>query len=141
MAQTIEHRTLKSVKNNKGGQLIDVNVLDYVTILINYLAAIYFLCEMNYFAIDPHSIVLLRGDNTASESWAKKGSKHSPMGQALGCLQCALMLDNQVGLKLLHISARENVIADKISRVESESDFPRAFLDLCQKHLALIGCH
>lgn len=136
----IRRRTLKSVKNNKGGKLININVLEYAAILISFLAAIYFLRERNYLSIDPHPVVLLRGDNTASESWAKKGSKHSPMGRALGRLQCALMIDNPVGFRQLHISTKENVIADGISRVEREAHFPRAFFALCQKYPALIGC-
>lgn len=136
----VQRRTLKFVKNNKSGDLIDINVLEYAAILINFLAASHCLRAMDLLALDPHPVLLLRGDNSASESWAKKGSKHSPMGRALGRLQCALMLDNPIGLRLRHISTGDNVVADDISRVDHESNFPHAFLTLCQEHPALIGC-
>jgi hypothetical protein len=138
--EEIRLRTLKYVRNNEKGILIDINVLEYAAILINFIIATYFFRHTKYLDIDPHPIVLLRGDNTASEAWTRKGSKHSPSGRALGKLQCATMINNPVGLRFSHITSGENDVADKISRVLKETHFPGAFLHLCQEFPDLIGC-
>ena len=138
--EEVKMRTLRHVKSRKDGKLIDINVLEYAAILINFLAASFCLRLLNYFEYDPHPIMLLQGDNTASKAWLQKGSKHSPVGRALGQIQCAFMLDNPVGVRFAHVDTKSNVIADNTSRVIREADFPRAFLDLCQKHPELVGC-
>jgi hypothetical protein len=89
---------------------------------------------------DPHPMVLISGDNTVSESWAKKASKHSPVWRALGRIQCGLMINNPVGLLTNHIPTEENVVADDISRVESKLALAHEFPRLCQAHPALSGC-
>ena len=45
-----------------------------------------------------------------------------------------------VGLHTKLISMKESIIADNISCIQHKSEFPTAFLCLCQAHTALAGC-
>ena len=137
----IRLRTLLHLKNNNSGQFIDINCLEYAGILITFIGICHRLRETNALATDPNPVVLCSGDNAVSESWSKKASKHSPIGRALGRLQCATMINNPVALLTDHVSSEENVVADKISRIESELDLPTKFPHIAQEHATLTGCH
>jgi hypothetical protein len=121
--------------------LIDINVLEYAGILVMFLITCYRINQLNLLEEDPHPQVLMRGDNTTSESWSKKASKHSPAGRALGRLQCALMLNNPIALQANHIPTEQNIVADKISRVASETHLAAAIPHIEQEHPELTGCH
>lgn len=136
----IRQRTLLHLKNNNSGKFIDINVLEYAGLLITFVACYHRLVERRALEQDPNPMVLVSGDNTVSESWSRKASKHSPIGRALGRIQCGLMIDNPVGFLTDHIPTEENVVADKISRIESELALSHAFPRLCQEHPALSGC-
>lgn len=139
--QAIRLRTLLHIRNNSNNKLISINVLEYVALLVTFLLAQKEIVSSNALEADPHPHVLVEGDNTASESWSKKGAKHSSCGRALGRLHAALMIDNPVHFKVTHIATDNNVVADKISRVDSESDLPRVITLLKQEHPDLDGCH
>jgi hypothetical protein len=136
----IRRRTLLHTKNNNSGNFIDINVLEYAGVLVTFVACYHRLMERRALEQDPHPMVLISDDNKVSESWSKKASKHSPIGRALGRLQCGTMIDNPVGLLTEHISSEENVVADKISRVENELALTHEFPRLCQEHPVLSGC-
>ena len=78
--QSIRARTLRFVKNNKQGNLIDINLLEYATLVITDIIAHDRIQTLGHLSHDPHPHVLYYGDNTTSESWAEKGAKHSPGG-------------------------------------------------------------
>jgi hypothetical protein len=136
----IRLRTLLHLKNNNSGLFIDINCLEYAGILITFIGICYRLRETKALEQDPHPMALCSGDNSVSESWSKKASKHSPIGRALGRLQCATMINNPVGLLTDHVSSEENVVADKISRIHTESDLPTDFPTIVQAHPVLTGC-
>jgi hypothetical protein len=136
----IKLRTLKYIKDKKSGKLIDINVLEYASIIVTYLLSCQQIVAQEILLEDPHPIVLVKGDNTCSESWSKKGCKKSAMGRALGRLQSALMLNNPVGLKVEHISTTANVIADKISRILNETDLVVEIPKIQAEHPELAGC-
>ena len=135
--ESIRCRTLKYVKNKQSGLLIDINVLEYAMFLITC----HRINQMKLLETVPHPQVLMRGDNTTSESWSKKVSKHSPVGRALGRLQCALMLNNPIALQSNHIPTELNVVADKISRVDSETNQAATIPRIQKEHPELTGCH
>ena len=135
----VKKYTLVYVKNNKDGSLISINVLEYAALLINY-AATYHFYKLHPDASDPYPLVLLRGDNTASESWIDKACNSSLIGRALSRLQCAMMMNNPVGIYSGHISTKDNIIADLISRIECESHSNREFLKISQDYPELDGC-
>ena len=85
-------------------------------------------------------MVLLRADNTTAEVWAQKGSKRSFLGRALGLLQCALMINNPVGINVSHVSTTDNVVADRISRIIKESNLETEMNTLMQDFPQLICC-
>jgi len=107
---------------------VDINILEYSALLVNYLVCTHLILRQYRLVHDPHPAILLHGDSTASESWVTKVSKHSHIVQALGHLQCTIMLQSPVGLQTKHISTKENVIADNISCIQHESEFSTAFL-------------
>ena len=131
--------TLRFVKNNKSGTLISINALEYAALIINYVAAChYFLTNKD--PLDPYPSVLLYADNTAAESWAIKGCKSSTVGRHLGLLQCALMINNPVGISTGRVSTEKNVVADRISRVKKETNILPSFHSLMQDFPQLKSC-
>jgi hypothetical protein len=131
--------TLKFVKNNEKGDLISINVLEYAAGLINYAAAYhYYLTHPD--PNDPYPVVKLYLDNTASESWIIKACKGSLAGRALSRLQCAMMINNPVGIQAEHVTTVANVIADEISRIKKETNSLRGFASILQAYPEVAGC-
>ena len=137
---SIKRRTLRHVKNNKRGDLIDINLLEYATNILMNVIACHRIQDLEILTIDPFPHVLYFGDNTSAESWATKGAKHSPGARALGRLQSALMVNNPVHFRVQHIPTAENVVADKISRILRESLLTREIPLIQQEHPELAGC-
>ncbi|KAL3779516.1 hypothetical protein HJC23_011152 [Cyclotella cryptica] len=138
---SVRSRTLKYLKNNSTGNLIDINVLEYAAIIITFLASYYSIAHRPPdLGADPHPVVLIRTDNSSSEAWAQKGSRVSFSGRALGRLQAALLMRNPVGLRTSHISTSENVVADTLSRFSNINELLTSFPTLLQTQKELIGC-
>ena len=137
--EEIRECTLKFIKSNKNGKLISINVLEYAGGLINFAAAYhYFLNHPDQ--DDPYPVVRLFLDNTASESWIIKACKGSLAGRALSCLQCAMMINNPVGIQAEHVTTIANKIADKISRIKKETNSVRGFASILQAYPEIAGC-
>jgi hypothetical protein len=83
---------------------------------------------------------LLIADNTAAESWMETACNSSLIGRALSRLQCAMMMNNNVGFHTGHVTTTNNVIADRISRLKRESHSMRGFESLLQEYPELAGC-
>ena len=137
----VQKRTLRYVKNNKNGNLISINVLEYAALIINYIAAThYFRIHLDK-VTDPHPTTLLYADNSTAEAWMKmKQCKDSLIGRALGRLQCALMVNNHVGISVGHVTTKKNVIADRISRIKRETNLLPEFSKLLQDYPQLNSC-
>ena len=140
--EKIRNKTLRFIKDGKSGELIDINCLEYATILINYAASMYFwITEDNISKKNiPYPRVRLMTDNACSEVWATKGCKRSLRGRKLGRLQCAMMMNNPVGLDTGHVDTKTNVIADRISRWKKETDTLLGFDTLLQEYPQLSCC-
>ena len=137
--QSIQKYTLRYLRNNKDGKLISINVLEYAALIINYSAS-YHYWHTHPDPADPYPLVLLYGDNAASESWMVKACNTSMIGRALSRLQCAMMINNNVAVQTDHVATEINVIADAISRIKRESDSMRHFETLLQDYPQLAGC-
>ena len=137
---TVRRRTLRFIKNNKRGDLIDINILEYATNIITYVIAYHRIQDLELLKQDPCPHMLYYGDNTASEAWATKGGRHSPGARALGRLQSALMVNNPVHFRAEHITTEANVVADKISRILRESLLSHEIPRIQQEHPELAGC-
>jgi len=70
----------------------------------------------------------------------EKACNSSLIGRALSRLQCAMMMNNNVGLHTGHITTIKNVIADRISRIKRETNSMRGFTSILQDYPALAGC-
>ena len=62
------------------------------------------------------------------------------IGRALGRVQCALMINNPVGLDCDHVCSKDNKVADGLSRIERASNAALYFSSLTQKYPELAGC-
>lgn len=139
--EEIQRRTLRYVRDNSNNNLISINVLEYAALIINYCAATHYYNTYHNDPSDPYPTVLLYADNTTAEAWAKmKQCKTSLIGRNLGLMQCALMLNNRVGINIAHVTTKDNVIADRISRIKKESNFIPHFDQLQQEFPQLTSC-
>ena len=116
---------------DKDGTLVTINPLEYASLIINYVAAMYVLVHVDSPPDNPHPVVLLYADNTAAESWMQKARKSSAGGRTLG-IQAVLMINNPVGTNVDHVISMDNVVADRISRLPTESHLAHEMTILCQ---------
>jgi hypothetical protein len=121
---------------------ISINCLKYVTIIINYCAAITGLLETQI-TNDPHLVVLSVTDNISAKNWMLHTSKNSIIGQALARFFCGLLTGSDVGVNAKWISTDANKIADEISRIKKSNtqlSFDYDFSKLQQDHAELKNC-
>ena len=131
------------MKNNEDKTFILINCLDYVTIIINYCAAISALLE-DEITTDPHPVVLCVTDNISAKNWTVHTSKKSIIGRALARFFCGLLIGSNVGINAKWINTLANKIADEISRIKKSahnpSSFQYDFSKLQQDHAELKHC-
>ena len=60
--------TLRYLHDNRDGNLISINVLEFVTVIIDYCAA-YTVIITECVTDDPHPVLLSTTDNTSADSW------------------------------------------------------------------------
>ena len=135
----VHKRTLIYIRCSKTGKLISINVLEYAAELVNYAASYHYYIT-NPDPTDPYPVVQLNVDNTAAESWAKKSCTTSLAGRGLSRLQCAMMINNPVGINPSWVSTKVNVISDEISRMKKETNSVRDFAKIIQAYPELRGC-
>ena len=138
--EEIKNSTLKFVYNDEHGNLVSINALEYASLIVNFVAATYVLTTVSPSRGDPHPVVLLRADNRTAESWLIKASKSSQAGRALGYVQAALLINNPVGINVQHVTSEDNEIADRISRIASESVLLTEMEKIYQDHPSLTYC-
>ncbi len=73
------NRTLLHLSDNKDKKFISINCLEYVTIIVNYYAAIVAFATKEV-TNDPYPIVLCVTDNTSVLNWTLYTSKKSVIG-------------------------------------------------------------
>ena len=131
--EEVRRRTIRFITTiqTASGRLVSINVLEYAAMIITYVASYYVMILLKPSTSDPYPLLALWADNTTAEAWILKGSKSSFIGRALSRLQCALMINNPVGIWAGHVSTHDNIIADRISRILTEShllsDIPKLF--------------
>ena len=142
-------RTLRHRPNNKDGLLISINVLEFLTVIINYCAALTaYECEQ--ITEDPYPILLNKTDNTSALNWTMHACKDSMIGRRLGRFFCWLMIDSKLGINSDWISTDANEAADEISRLKKASksstpsnnplDWSFDYSSLKQKYTKLKAC-
>ncbi len=141
----IVQRTLFHLKDNKGETFISINCLEYVTIIINYCAAITALLGRDI-TNDSHPVVLCVTDNVSAKNWTMHTCKKSIIGQVLARFFCGLLIGSNVGINAKWISTAANKTADNISRIKKSdtstaSSFHYDFSKLQQNYGELKHCH
>ena len=125
----IQKRTKLFLANNKCGKLISINALEFVCVIINFVAALVAYDE-EFPADDPHPVLLNWCDNTSAIKWCNHACKSSLAGRALGRLFCALLIESKVGINAEYIPTKSNVVSDGISRIKKiKRDSPTSSFD------------
>ena len=118
--QEVVDRTLLHKPDNSDGRLVSINVLEFVTVVINYCAAVHVITTMAP-TDDPHPVVLNITDNRSASNWTSHACLQSKLGRLLARLFCFLLMDSPVGINSKWIATDENVIADDISRIKRQN--------------------
>jgi hypothetical protein len=117
--ESVKQRTLLHKQDNKDGLLILINVLKFVTVIINYCATLH-IVMMTSATNDPYP-VLLNVTDTSALSWTTGACKKFKVGRLLSRFFCLLMTNLPLGIKSKWISTDNNKITDDISRIKKES--------------------
>jgi hypothetical protein len=110
----------KTQKDNKDGLLILINVLEFVTVIVNYCAAFHFVTTSSA-TDDPYPVLLNVTDNALALSWTTGACKKSKVGCLLARFICLLMINSPLGINSKWISTDDNKIADDISCIKREN--------------------
>jgi hypothetical protein len=111
-------RTLLHLKNDLSQNFVSINVLEYVTIIINYCGALMVYLE-DGLEEDPHPVVLCVTDYVSAKNWTMHTSKKSIIGCALARFFCGLMIGSDVGINAKWVVTKTNKIADAILRLKN----------------------
>ncbi len=117
----VVQRTLQFKTNNKDGMLVLINILEFVTVIINYCATLHVVWT-SPITDDPHPLVLNVTDNSSALSWTLHTCKQSKIGQMLACFFCSLLIILPLSINSQWISTIDNKIADNISCLKKHSD-------------------
>jgi len=80
--EEVRKRTFKYLKNRKSNDFIDINVLEYATVLFSYAAAHFFWVIENHIRKlgIPYPSAKIWGDNTQADMWMNNRCKTSLIG-------------------------------------------------------------
>ena len=115
--EKVVERTLKHKANNDDGKLISINVLEFLTVIINYIASLH-IWEQTKPTEDPYPVLLNITDNCSAQRWTTTNCKGSSIGRLLARLFCSLLINSPLGINSKWIPTADNYIADDISRLK-----------------------
>ena len=101
--EEIKHRTLLVKSDNEDGTLIFINVLEFFTVIINYIASLHVITSTNFME-DPHPVLLIVNDNTSALIWTTGACRRSKIGRRLVRLFCSLLINSPLGINSQWIS-------------------------------------
>jgi hypothetical protein len=140
--EDVKQRTLLHKQDNSDDLLISINVLEFVTVILNYCAMLHILTTTDV-TDDPHPVVLNVTDNRSALNWTLHACKTSRIGRLLARVFCSLLINSPIGITSKWISTHDNDIADDISRQKRNSPSSVATFDyssLQQKYPELKTC-
>jgi hypothetical protein len=141
----VKKRNLLHKKDNKDGRLISINVLEFVTIIINYCMSLHAVRTTSA-SNDPYPVLLNMTNNASALSWTTGTCKKSRISYLIARFFCSLMIGSPLGINSKWISTKDNKIADDISPIKKQSgstlDSPPSFdyLTLTQRYPELTHC-
>jgi hypothetical protein len=134
---------LACIENYDGKKFISIKCLEYVTIIINYCAAITAMLK-SQITTDTHPVVLCVMDNISAENRTMHTSKKSIIGCAVARFFCGLLIGSDIGMNATWISTLASCIVDKVSRIKRSANIPSSFQydfsKLQQDHTELKHC-
>ncbi len=77
--------------------LVLINVLEYITVIINYIVALHVLRTTNI-TDDPHPVLLNIADNSSALLWMLHTCKRSKVGRLLGRFFCSFLINSPLGI-------------------------------------------
>ncbi len=101
--------------------LVSINVLEFVTMMINYYATLH-IVQTSPITDDPHLVILNITDNSSTLSWTLHMCKGSKIGQILANFFCSLLINSPLGINSQWIRTINNKIADDIFCLKKQSD-------------------
>ncbi len=117
----VVQRTLLFKTSNNHGMLVLINVLEFMTVIINYCAALH-VVRTSPVTDDLHPVILNITNNSTALSWILHTCKQSKIGQMLACFFCSLLIGLPLGINSQWISTIDTKIADDISCLKKQSD-------------------
>jgi hypothetical protein len=113
-AEEVKLCTLLHKWDNADGQLISINILKFVTVIINYCAALHMVLNTNP-TNNPYPVLLNVTNNEFALSWTTSACCKSRIGCLLARFFCSLLINSPLGINSQWISTLHNAIADDIS--------------------------
>jgi hypothetical protein len=142
---SVKLRTLLHKQDNADTRLISINVLEFVTIVINYCAALHMVLSTNP-TNNPYPALLNITNNASALSWTTGACHKSRIGCLLARFFCLLLINSPLGINSQWISTLHNAIADDISHAKNaasehtHSHLSFDYLSLQQKYPELSHC-
>jgi hypothetical protein len=118
--EVVQH-SLQFRSNKDDGMLVLINILEFVTVIINYCTTLHVVWT-SLITDDPHPVILNVTDNSSILSWTLHTCKQSEIGQMLARFFCSLLINLPLGIISQWISTINNKIADNISCLKKQSD-------------------
>ncbi len=132
-------------RDNADSLLISINVLKFVTVIINYCAALHIILSTNP-TNNPYLVLLNITDNASALSWTTGACRKFRIGHLLARFFCLLLINSPLGINSQWISTLHNAIADDISCAKTAaSEYTHShpsfnYLSLQQKYPELSHC-
>jgi hypothetical protein len=145
-SEEVKLRTLLHKQDNADDCLISINVLKFVTIIINYCAALHMVLSTNP-TNNPSPVLLNVTNNASALSWTTGACRKSRIGRLLARFFCSLLINSCLGINSQWISMLHNAIANDISCAKNDASeythsHPSSFdySSLQQKYSELSHC-
>ncbi len=117
----VVQRTLRFKTNNDNSMLMSIIILEFMTVIINYCAALHVVWTTPV-TDDSHPVILIVTENSSALSWTLHMCKRSNIGQMLARFFCSLLINSPLGINSQWISTIDTKIAANISRLKKYSD-------------------
>jgi hypothetical protein len=114
----VKQRTLLHKKDIADGLLISINVLEFVTVIINYCAALHTVFTKKPTS-NPYPVLLNVTDNLSALSWTIGACRKSRIVRLLARFFCSLLINSPLGINSQWISMLHNAIVNDISRAKT----------------------
>jgi hypothetical protein len=112
--EEVKLRMLLHKRDNADGLLISINVVKFVTIIINYCAALHIVLSINP-TNNPYPVLLNVTDNASTLSRTTGACRKSRIDRFLACFFCLLLINSPLSINSQWISTLHNAIPDNIS--------------------------